>query len=82
MRFWFDSKSVTAIGTLGVTAARIKVSLTCDMEKWHLGGKTMTTVTGSIPVVATKNCNGVRRTSTLNNKTLRAGVYSFGYVQH
>ena len=54
MRIWFDSKNVTAIGTFGVLIARIIVSFTCDMEKWHLGGKIMATVTGSIPVVATK----------------------------
>lgn len=54
MRFWFDSKNVNAIVTFGVLIACIKISFTCDMEKWYLGGKIMATVTGSIPVVATK----------------------------
>lgn len=62
MRFWFDSKNVTAIGTFGVKVAHIFVSLTCDMEKWYLGGKLIASVIGSIPIVATKNtameCDG------------------------
>ena len=57
MRIWFDSKNVAAISTFGVLIARLFcfVSFTCDMEKWHLGGKLIAAVTGSIPVVATKN---------------------------
>ncbi len=62
MKIWFDSKSVTAIGTFGVLIARMFcfVSFTCDMEKWHLDDKLIVVVIGSIPVVATKKyCNGV-----------------------
>ena len=54
MRIWFDSKNVTATSTFGVLIARMFfVSFTCDMEKWHLGGKLIAAVIGSIPIVAT-----------------------------